>query len=63
MLIYLKVSVVDDYNTIVAYHTVSTDPPYLWRYSINTEGGNYHKTYIYRSMMYSSTASVVLCLF
>lgn len=53
---------VDENTTSVAYNTVSTDPPYWWRYTINTEGGNYHRAYIYRSLMYSSTASLTICL-
>lgn len=62
MLVYSKVNMVDENTTSVAYNTVSTDPPYWWRYTINTEGGNYHRAYIYRSLMYSSTASLTICL-
>ena len=63
MLVYLRVDMIDDCNSYIAYSSVSMTPSYVWRYTNYAEGVNFLRTYVHRGLMYTNGISMSLGVF
>lgn len=60
MLVYLRVDMVDECSTQIAYNSISMTPSYVWRYTNYAEGVNFFRTYVHRSLLYTNGVSMSL---